>query len=103
METLFKSIKESLEKGELSEETKTQAAKVIGEIIKTDRLCTWKRTDANEHALGVFVINWKEIAEYSEKRFAQWMLTTCRNSCNMCRTIWARDYTVPMCARGLFD
>ncbi len=103
MATLYEKLQQDLTNGELSEETKAEAAKVISEIIKTDRLCTWKRSDAYEHALKVFEINWKEIAEYSEKRFANWMLTTCRNACNMCWTIWKRDYTMPMDTRGLFD
>ena len=103
METLLEKLQQDLANGELSEETKAEAAKVISEIIKTDRLCTWKRSDAIEHAKKVFEYNWKEIADYSEKRFENWMLTSCRSACNMCRTIWARDYTMPLIVRGLPD
>lgn len=103
MTTLLEKLKQDLANGQLSEETKAEAVKEIGQIIKTDIECRFKSSDANEHAFRVFEINWKEIAEYDEKKFADWLITRCRNSCNHCWTIWKRDYSMPMCARGLLD
>ena len=103
MATLLERLQQDLANGTLSEETKTEAAKEIGQIIKADVECRYKSSDANEHALRVFEINWKEIATYSEKRFANWLISRCRISCNHCWTIWKRDYTMPMETRGLFD